>query len=282
MKIKNIFKNRLTIVLIIFIVAVLITSFWAYKNILLANKQQIVQPVQEVDLPFNPEGPYAILIPRRDGKALVLNIKRTSSYDQIKYELVYNSQGVDRGASGEINTADKKSEYEQEILFGSCSTGGKCVYDQGVENGTLTLHIRKGNQAFRITTLWHLQQPDLALGMLSSGDSHFTYKIDPASANLPLLKYTVVNDLSGAPKIPADKIVIGKVYTLSASLGKDISQGTIIIELADNPPQKAQIFRYLEAEGRWEGLETKVNNSKLTASSASGGIFAVLTPKSSS
>ena len=125
------------------------------------------QVVEEIDLPFDPEGPYALLFPRRDGNAVVLNIKRTSSYDSISYDLAYTSAidetkivgskildegeeqakggSIDRGVSGTIDTKEKKGEYEQEILFGTCSKN-VCKYDQGVENGTLVLKIKKGNK----------------------------------------------------------------------------------------------------------------------------------------
>src|SRR3989344_1764098 len=47
--------------------------------------------IEEVDLVFDAQGPYAQLFPRRDGNALILNIKRTSSYDSISYDLSYTS-----------------------------------------------------------------------------------------------------------------------------------------------------------------------------------------------
>src|SRR3989338_7111441 len=59
-------------------------------------------PVEEVDLSFDPEGPYAALFPRRDGNALVLILKRTGSYDSISYELAYTS------ARGEVKVAGNK------------------------------------------------------------------------------------------------------------------------------------------------------------------------------
>ena len=96
--------------------------------------------IEEVDLNFEAEGPYALAFPRKDGNALILNLKRTSSYDEISYELAYTSkvletavQGnkileegegsvggtIDRGVVGTIDTKEKKGEYEQEILFGT-------------------------------------------------------------------------------------------------------------------------------------------------------------------
>lgn len=242
-------------------------------------KNSAGQLLEEVDLTFDPEGPYALIYPRRDGNALILNIKRTGSYEQIKYELTYNSEGIDRGASGEINTKEKKGEYEQEILFGSCSTGGKCVYDKGVENGTLTLRIKKGKQIFRMVTQWHLQKPDLALGVIISGDSHLTYKMDPKSTDLSLIKFTIVNDLSSAPKLPLERGVIGKVYAVNVPIAKDLPKGVVTIELAENPRPGSKIARFNERENRWVEYETDTSDSKLTATVDGAGVLAVLSPQ---
>ena len=189
---RKVIESRVKIVIFFVVFLVLGGSFFVFQKFF----SQPESHVEEININFDPLGPYALLFPRRDGNALVLNIKRTGSYDQIKYELSYNSEGIDRGATGEINTKDKKSEYEQEILFGACSTGGKCVFDKGVENGTLTLRIRKGNEAYRVITQWHLQKPDVALGVLTSGDNHFSYSIDPKSADLSLTMFSISNDLS--------------------------------------------------------------------------------------
>lgn len=253
--------------------------------------------VEEIDLAFDPEGPYAALFPRRDGNALVLNLKRTSSYDSISYELAYTSNpeeikvagnkisddgegnsisgSIDRGVVGNIETKEKKGEYEQEILFGTCSKN-VCKYDKGVENGTLTLHIRKGDKAFRMVTQWHLQKPDVALGSLTSGDSHLVYKIEGDRQELANIGFTIINDLTGVPKLPSGKEVLGKVYSLNTSVAKEIRGGLVSLELAENPPDGAKIYKY---DNEWKELETKVEGSKLSAKAEGAGIFAVLINK---
>lgn len=271
---RQLASNKLNILLVTIVVLLLTGGFFAYQKFFTSNDQQ--ENVQEVDLNFDPEGPYALLFPRRDGNALVLNIKRTGSYDSIKYELSYNSEGIDRGASGDINTKEKRGEYEQEILFGSCSTGGKCVFDKDVENGTLIFHIRKGREAYRMVSQWHFQKPDLALGVLTSGDTHFSYKINASQEDLSLIKFTIVNDLSSAPKLPSDKSVTGKVYAVHAPLAKEIPAGTVSIELAENPPAGSKIAQFNEVENKWVEYETQISDSKLTAEVSGGGIFTVL------
>lgn len=271
---KQLIKDHLTIVLVLAAILILGGGFFVFQKF----SSQTETPVEEIDLSFDPLGPYALLFPRRDGNALVLNIKRTASYDQIKYELTYNSEGIDRGAAGEINTKEKKGEYEQEILFGSCSTGGKCVFDKDVENGTLTLHIRKGKDAYRVIVQWHLQKPDIALGVLTSGDNHFKFTIDPKSADLTLTKFSISNDLSGAPKLPEGKEILGKVYSINSPVSKGLPEGMVTIEVAENLPAEAKIARFDDKKNNWDLADTKIDGSVASAKVGSGGIFTILVP----
>lgn len=288
-KLKNLFLGRKKIIILTLILIVL-ASLGIQKI-----TAKPTGPTEEVNLAFDAEGPYALLFPRRDGNALVLNLKRTSSYDSITYELAYTSNpdetvmtgskilgdgdnqqvtgSIDRGVMGTINTEEKKGEYEQEILFGTCSKN-VCKYDKGVENGTLTLHIRKDKQAFRMITQWHLQKPDVALGSLTSGDNHLIYKVDGDRQVLSNIGYSIVNDLTGAPKLPAGKSVLGKVYGLNASVAKQVGSGSVSFELAENPPTNSKL--YLFDGTAWKELDTKIDGSKLSAKSDGSGIFAVL------
>lgn len=272
---EKLVNNKLNLALVSGVVVLIIGGWFGYQRLVV--EPQNATPVEEVDLAFDPEGPYAVLTPRNDGNAMILNLKRTASYEAISYELAYNAEGIDRGVVGEINTKERKGEYSQEILFGTCSKN-VCKYDAGVENGTLTLHIQKGREAYRTVTTWHLQKPEVILGNLASGDTHFVYKIS-SGAVLSLVGYTIINDLSGAPKLPVGKMIVGKVYHISAPSAKDLPEGEVIIELAENPLAGSKIFQFKESENSWQELETIVTGSKLSASATSGGIFAVLTPE---
>lgn len=282
--------HKFTTILVIVLVLLSIGGIIAFQKI-----SKPPGPLEEVDLPFDAEGPYAQLFPRRDGNALILNLKRTSSYDAISYELAYTSRpdevvvkgnkieqgdgervggAIDRGVVGKIDTKEKKGEYEQEILFGTCSKN-VCKYDKGVENGTLTLHIKKGNQAFRMNTQWHLQQPDVALGKLTSGDEHLVYKVEGDRQALSNIGFTIINDLTGMPKLPEGKVVTGKVYSVNVPIAKELPKGDVSLELADNPSAEAKIYRY---DNNWVELDTKIEGAKLQAKAGGAGIFAVLTP----
>jgi hypothetical protein len=272
-------RNKLTLILATMTVLLIGGGLFAFQKFF-AQKQALVedQQVEEIDLPFAADGPFALLFPRNDGNALVLNLKRTGLYDKISYELAYNTEGVDRGVVGDINTKDKKGEYTQEILFGTCSRN-VCKYDKDVENGTLTLHIRKGKEAYRMVTGWHLQRPDIALGVLTSGDSHFTLKTDSNNNKLSMVKFTIINDLSGAPKLPEGKEVTGKIYAVNTVVGKSLPQGIVTIELADNPASDSKVARYDEAQNKWIEYDTKTEGGKLISTVDGTGAFAVLSAR---
>lgn len=282
--------HKKTAILLVALFILLAGGFFAFQKI---NSSS--QVVQEIDLSFDAEGPYALLYPRRDGNALILNLKRTASYESISYELSYTSKVdeikvsgntieedegrggvIDRGVVGTIDTKERKGEYEQEILFGTCSKN-VCKYDQGVENGTLTLRIKKKNKVYKMITLWHMQQPDVALGTLTSGDGHFVYKMAAEREKLATVGFTIINDLSGVPKLPQGMEVLGKVYAVNAPITKDLPEGEVALELAENPPDGAKLFRF--DGSNWQELETKVDGAKLSSKSNGAGIFAVLNIK---
>lgn len=284
--------HKKTAVLVGFLILLLFGGFLAFQ------KFNSPKNLEEVDLIFDAEGPYAQLFPRRDGNALILNIKRTSSYDSLSYDLSYTSKvdetivsgsrvldngegevasgSIDRGVSGTIDIKDKKGEYEQEILFGTCSKN-ICKYDKGVENGTLTLHIKKGKNMYKMITQWHLQKPDVALGVLTSGDGHLVYKLEADRQTLSAVGFTITQDLTGVPKLLSGKEVLGKVYSLNVPIAKELSSGDVTLELAENPPDEAKIFRFDGSD--WRQLDTKVDGSKLSAKVDGAGIFAVLISK---
>lgn len=299
--IQKIKQNKLTAGLILLVALVVIGGLFFVSKLIMGGEPD--GPVQTIDLPFDAEGPYALLQPRRDGNALILNIKRVSGYEAITYELTYQSEGIDRGVQGTLDTKSKKSEYVQEILFGTCSKGDTfstrhCVFDRNVENGTLTLFIKKGNTTYRSTLPWHMQRPDAVAGLITSGDGHFSYKAPIASSTAALTPgstdtdevmnpnttegatvtgFTIVNELSGVPKLPKGKEVFGKVYALNIPPAKTFPGGDVMVEFIDNVPADTQLAVYNEGKNNWDMLQTKVEGNKIHAHSENSGIFAALT-----
>lgn len=288
-------KDRTTLFLGIGLVVVVLLGWLFVTKVL--SKTINLAPVEE-DLSFDPQGAYALLLPRRDGNAIVLNIRRVLDYDEISYEMAYQSQNdagemVDRGVTGKLNLQDKKSEYTQEILFGTCSKGDTfstlhCVFDKNVENGTLTLHIKKittkrgflrtevSTHIYNMNTTWHLQKPDVALGKISSADTHFNYTTSAGKDELAVVGFTAVNDLTGVPKLPDGKAPLGKVYALNVPEARSLPGGEVKIELATKPSVDAKIAQYIEKDDQWKMLDTKATGSTLSAQGDGVGIYAVL------
>lgn len=297
---QTFFRSRTNLILVAVIALLVIGGIFVLTKILHQKPPQL--PIEEVDLPFDPNGPYAILMPRRDGNALNLTINRVSSYESISYELAYQStisqvehtdaeEGsgkIDRGVQGSINTHERKSEYSQEILFGTCSQGfteggAHCVFDEDVENGTLTLKIQlpykkgdKTTKVYRMITTWHLQKPDVALGSLNSADSHFIYKTDASQEDLSTTGFSIINDLTAIPKLPEGKAVFGKVYALNIPKARSIPKGQLTIETIDNPASDAKIAYYAENQNAWKILDTSIDATKLSSEGPGAGIYAIL------
>lgn len=132
------------------------------------------------ELPFS-QRPYTRLVPTKDGHYLKLivsnfNIPGAVSMD---YELYYDTaEGITQGVPGKVNLEGKKS-VERELLLGSESSG-KFRYDQGVDDGTLTLRFRdsEGRLIGKIAGQWALIS---AASELNSLDGKFTYTLDESS-----------------------------------------------------------------------------------------------------
>src|SRR5688572_28849567 len=86
---KAFFQNKTNLILVGILILLVGGSLFAASVLL--NRKSAALPVEEIDLAFEAEGPYAILNPRRDGNALTLNIFRVGSYESINYELAYQS-----------------------------------------------------------------------------------------------------------------------------------------------------------------------------------------------
>src|SRR3989344_4710925 len=265
--IKHFLSNRINAALVGALALILIgASFGVYKVL---SKPAAALPEEVIELGFDPEGPYAILEPRKDGYAVGLNMLRVASYKAFSYQLVYSSLGTTAGeaysegpidrAAGALDTyieLNNKSEFSQELLFGTCSKGDTsstkhCVFDKNVENGTLTLMIKqepkkgdKTQKVYRMNTTWTMRQPDIALGKLTSADEHFIYTTKAKAAELSNTGFTLINDITGAPKFPDNKKVLGKVYALNVPAAKTLPAGSVIIETPETPSDGAQIGVY--------------------------------------
>lgn len=145
------------------------------------------------ELPFS-QRPYTQLVPTEDGHYLNMiisniNVPGAASMD---YELYYDTaEGITQGVPGKVNLEGKNS-VERELLLGSESSG-KFRYDEGVDDGTLTLRFRDqgGKLIGKVAGQWALLSDT---DKLMSVDGKFTYTLEEASED-----YFVVMPTFGLP-----------------------------------------------------------------------------------
>jgi hypothetical protein len=103
--------------------------------------------------------PITSLTPSADGHWLKLKIEKIKvSAKTLDYELLYQlPDGRTQGVPGTVKLTGEDS-FTRDLLLGSESSG-KFRYDEGVEEGTLTLRFRndKGKLLAKFSTKFHLQ-----------------------------------------------------------------------------------------------------------------------------
>jgi len=125
-----------------------------------------------------PDRPFASLTPTVDGHYINLKIEKIKVPKAVSmdYELLYSLP--DGRAQGVPGTADLKDidVFERKLLLGS-ESNGKFRYDEGVEEGSLTIRFRdtKGKLLAKFSTKFHLQSD---VSELASIDESFVYKFD--------------------------------------------------------------------------------------------------------
>ena len=184
------------------------------------------------------ERPVVSLTPSSDGHWLKLVIEKiVISADSLDYELLYKlPDGRTQGVPGTIKL-DGQKEIERDLLLGSESSG-KFRYDEGVENGTLSLRFRdeKGKLIAKFSTEFRLQSNTKSL---SSTDGNFIYSLNKSSK-----AFFVTMQTFGVPESPPGEFADGPYGVFSSS--EAISPGEI--ELSSGG-----VYRWNETE--WERLE---------------------------
>ena len=157
--------------------------------------------------------PIASLIPTQDGHWLKLRIEKLlSGADSLDYELLYTlPDGRTQGVPGTIDLKGE-SEIGRDLLLGSESSG-KFRYDEGVEEGTLTLRFRneKGKLLAKFSTKFHLQN---ATKELTSVDGKFVVSLSKLSND-----YFLVMETFGFVDNPPVQITSGPYGVFSSGKG---------------------------------------------------------------
>lgn len=181
------------------------------------------EEVALVEVPFE-ESPYASLTPTADGHFLNLYVSNMSimanKYESqsMDYELLYKlPDGRTQGVPGSVKLQGL-SELERELLLGSESSG-KFRYDEGVEEGTLSLRFRDedGKLIAKFTTEFSLLN---GVDELTMPGESFTYTLEG-----PQKGYFVVMNTFGVETQP-DFTLISGPYGVFGSMETEVP-GTV-------------------------------------------------------
>lgn len=104
-------------------------------------KKEEKQAVRLIEVLPESERPVVSLTSRPDGRELTLEIENIKNIKTIEYELVYLTEGVQRGVIGSIDLKEGEGSITRKLLLGTCSRG-VCRYDKNVTGGTLTITFR--------------------------------------------------------------------------------------------------------------------------------------------
>lgn len=235
-------------------------------------------PPKQVALEFSEDNPYVYLVPRGDGLAANLYATRFGEAKYLGYELLYKTATQLQKAIGRF---DLKGESigPEEVLFGTCSAGGKCTFDQGVEEGTLTLKFLY--QDIREEKVWesdfHLQTISGGTGEITSKDGKFSLKIPAGGVTGSGLVNTM--PLLSLPESLGKKIV-GPVYGVFPIPGVKIVKGTASF-LFFSPPANFNDLVIFGWDGKeWHPYQTTANPAEKTLSASVGqsSVFVVAEP----
>lgn len=209
-----------------------------------------------LDLPLD-ERPLVSLTPTTDGHYLNLKVSKIDfKAFSMDYELVYQVPGgVQQGVPGTINLSGM-TQFEAELLLGSESSG-KFRYDEGVEEGTLSLRFRdeEGRLLARFTTQFHMQK---ATEILTSPDGVFSYEFKSSNNGY----FVTMNTIGFPDRVSAD--IVTEVYGIFTS-EKDTFPGYLTINNAVNiyrwPDERLDTERFA-ADGNMPdiGIFAGVNN----------------------
>jgi len=173
----NSFKKYLPLILLGVGILVLVLVFVLIKN---KNSNNSTDPDEvQTEIAFK-DRPFATLTPTKDGRYINLKIDKIvlAKVDLIDYELLYSlPDGRTQGVPGTVDLNGETS-FERKLLLGS-ESNGKSRYDEGVEDGSLTIRFRdsKGKLLAKFSTKWHMQS---AADQLTSIDQNFAYVLDKA------------------------------------------------------------------------------------------------------
>ncbi len=260
-------KKKLTIILPIIGILLIIGGIFLIR---VKNRTETTNGKGEsqqtsIETPLS-EKPYVALIPRADGKEFTMEISRIKNAKTIEYELVYESQGLSRGVIGSVELSAGETEVSRKLLLGSCSKD-VCKYDEGVEQGSLTLRFRGTEGTRKFTADFHLQQGGKELTSMD-GEFKLAGKFNASTF------YLTISTI-GLPEEVEEKVIAGS-YGIFTAGSSSVKGSTLIINLSE-VPTSAKLFLFdSQTSTEQKGIEIEDNILRATINSL--GAFFVTSP----
>lgn len=234
-----------------------------------------VKEASEIELENRP---YVTLTPTADGAEIIISIENMSYFDKIEYELTYladnpNISGdkIERGSTGyDVNTQDAK--YKKSILLGTGSKGVRSP-DKGVTDGTLSLHLFKGETEYLSETPWDLFQVGTRATSISKGN--FSMQVPPLGKNY----WVIAADTVGLPPTPqgfSASEVITPVFG-AFSIAPEFPASAEVTITAEG--ESLSLFVFDTQESSWSEAKSTFSSGEITASVDKFSTFAVVSPK---
>ena len=234
-------KKFLPLTLLVFGVVVMLGAYF----LVIKGKKVEETPVDEnkvlLDVPLE-KRPIVSLTPTSDGHYLNMKIEKIfiDNASSLDYELIYKlASGISQGVPGTVDIKGKK-EFEAEVLLGSESSG-KFRYDEGVNEGTLTLRFRddKGKLMTKFTTEFSLSSNK---DNFSTPNGEFSITLN----KVPKKEYFVLMETWGIPDYTPTTISKGPYGLFSSTDTKQL--------LGRVSMGESKVFMHITGP-RWEEFE---------------------------
>lgn len=110
-----------------------------------------VEDSYKLILIINPPSPKITFNLSEDKKTISFTVSSIENFAKLNYALTYETDSEPQGIIGEAELNNQSEFKKENIILGTCSTGGTCVYHQGIKNINLKVDLLDENN--KITTL---------------------------------------------------------------------------------------------------------------------------------
>ena len=124
------------------------------ENEPLSHQSLIARTTSPIPLPTITPSPEISLNVSNDYKILSFTVKNLNNYIKLSYELTYDSDVGVQGAIGETDLENQDEFKKENIVLGTCSTSGICIYHSGINNIQLKIDLEdKNNNTYSLIQL---------------------------------------------------------------------------------------------------------------------------------